>query len=84
MTEVHDEMASFWERRGHANPTAVLSSLFAEFVAPSPRDSYEGSPGSIYDWDVEREYLRFVATGPSDEELVEWLRCMDVVYAEAP
>lgn len=79
-----DEMARFWEHRDRATPAEGPSSLFAESTAPSPRASYEGSSRVVCDRGAKRDYLRFMGTGPSDEELGEWLLRTDVLYAEAP
>lgn len=67
------EIRAFWERRGTVTVAKDPLSLFAESVAPPAKDTHEGSSRSLDDWSAEREYLKFVATGPSDEELLEWV-----------
>lgn len=58
--------------------------MFAESAALSPRAFCEGLSGVGCDWGAERDYLKFMGIGPSDEDLGEWLLRTDMLYAEAP
>lgn len=68
-----DEIQAFWARRGPATQAGDPSSSLVGCAASSAVDSYEGSPVLVDDWSVEREYLKFMATRPSDKELLEWV-----------
>ena len=61
---MHEEIRAFWERRGVATaakgPPAV------------PEASLSSSSSTPEDLVAEREYLRLMAAGASDEELLEW------------
>ena len=61
-----EEIRAFWEGRGVASaPEGPLPPPVLPVVSSSSSE-----PDSCA---AEREYLRFMATGPSDEELLEWV-----------
>lgn len=63
-----EEIQAFWEHKGVVAAREGPSSLPA--LSESPPTSSSESPN---DWATEREYLNFMATGPYDEELLEWV-----------
>ena len=61
-----EEIRGFWEGRGVASaPEGMLPPPALPVVSSSSSE-----PDSCA---VEKEYLRFMATGPSNEELLEWV-----------
>ena len=67
-TRVYEEIRVFWERRGAA------SALEGLVPPPAMREvSSSSSSGEPDECAAEREYLRFMATGPSEEELLAWV-----------
>lgn len=68
VAKVFEEIRSFWALRGAAG--------HLEGVVPPPdlrEISSSRSSGEPDECAAEREYLRFMATGPSDEELLAWV-----------
>ena len=65
---MYEEIRVFWERRGAARALEGL------VPPPEMREvSPSSSAGGPDEWAAEREYLRFMANRPSDEELMEWV-----------
>ena len=65
---VFEEIRAIWEARGAAGPLEEL------VPPPELREvSSSSSSGESAECAAEREYFRFVATWPSDEELLAWV-----------
>ena len=61
-----EEIRAFWEDRGvSSTPEGPLPPPVMPVVSSSSSE-----PDSCA---AERDYLKFMATGPSDEELLEWI-----------
>lgn len=67
----HEEMARFWEQRGCAAPAEGPSSSCAESAALTPAAACDSPFGAVCKWDAETDFLKFMGTGPSDEDLRE-------------
>lgn len=66
-----EEIRAFWERGGVASaPDGPLPPSVMWEVSSS---SSSGSSGVRDERAAEREYVEFMATRPSDEELLEWV-----------
>lgn len=76
-----DEIARFWEQQGCAmfeeGPSALCTT---PALVPRCEVSFQAA-GSKY---TGEDLLKFMETGPSNEELREWLLRPDVLYARAP
>lgn len=76
---VCDEMRVFWRRQDSlgVDDDPLVSS--AESAALPAEASYESSSESLDEYEVvEREYLKLMTVGASDEELLEWATCTEV------
>ena len=64
--KAREEIRSFWESRGvESAPEGPLPPPVTPVVSSSSSEADSCA--------AEREYLRFMATGPSDDELLEWV-----------
>ena len=68
-----EEIRAFWERRGVA--AAPEGPLPPPIVPEASLTSSSDTPEYLV---AEREYLELMATGVSDEELLEWATRMEV------
>ena len=64
--KAREEIRSFWESRG-------IESAPEGPMPPSVTPVVSSSSSEADSCAAEREYLRFMATGPSDDELLEWV-----------
>lgn len=74
------EAARFWEQRGYVAPKEGSSALCAESAALAPGYEAPSTSKARCNKYAKRDLLKFMKTGPTYEELMEWLLCTNVLY----